>query len=96
MTVKAIPFVVWIVSCGGETSGAFPSGSAGEPDEQSGDGPDDDSNANTCGDAWTTDDDSVSTQPNTCLNWSSRSEDKMNWYEAANLSEGMSGNCGNH
>ena len=96
MTKKAIPFALWIVSCGGETKGAFPSGSTDESEEHAGENADDNSPTNACGEAWSTDDDGVSTQPNSCLKWSIQSEDKMNWYDAASLSEGLSGNCGNH
>jgi len=92
MTIRAIPLAVWIVSCGGDPNGAFPSGSA---DDQSEEDADEGSPSNSCGDTWSTDNDNVSTQPNDCLLWSSRSEDEMNWHDAASLADGLRGDCGN-
>ncbi len=90
MTHKALPFLLlWIFACGGETNNSFPSSASDAPNDA-----DDGNSGVSCGEVWTTNSDDVSVQPNNCLQWSTRSSDKMNWYAAASPEDGAAGNCG--
>ena len=48
----------------------------------------------SCGEAWTTDDSGVATQPSDCQFWSPRSASTMDWYAAASAEDAQAGNCG--
>ena len=93
MHLKALPFVIGMIACGKDSNGTLPSSANSDSDTVTESGGDD-GPSGTCGDTWTTNDDSTAIQPETCLKWSPRSDEEMDWYDAASLDDGVSGNCG--
>ena len=81
------------VGCSSKES-ALPFGGTADSTESSSD---DTSSSNTgtgdCGDEWT-ESDGVHIQPGTCLAWSPRSEETMDWYSAVSSEDADRGGCG--
>jgi hypothetical protein len=82
-----------LVGCS-KSESALPFGGAADGTESSSDDTASSSTGSTdCGDEWT-ESDGVHIQPGTCLAWSPRSDDKMDWYSAVSEEDADRGGCG--